>query len=720
MVDPSPNLATAASSTIVVIAPDTAPFDFAGRTAVNNGANSFAVMRDVVFVSSGTAGNYTITSYAYNGYGPMTQLGTLTGLPTSKTLVADSNDVLIGYDPAANGLDVIEVSDPVKMVAVATGRMAAQGISFQKIFPVHRTMTDNFSHSVAVFNQGGITYGSTMWWAAADHRAPFAYPVTLDGNKTSLFVTDATMSQLSWPYLMTYAGGQSEEMYYIDPNPSVALTHTNFFGSTGGCGSFGTIAIDWPNIYVACQNLTSLYWTVATGSGAALTINSLQPLAIAAQHPITRMVVQGGTLYAAEDQQHGRTTVEAFRQLASSTPAGMPALVAAGSYALQKADDLNGAASTTVDVQTSGSSLFAFLQSSPAGAAAAVDVVELGGPRSIVQAARMTRVGTTNYNFYAAGVRGSKAYAMVANGVSSGLAAIDLVSDFAPGTVTSQNFNASCTGGSCAAFALDGDYAYVANSATTLQIFDLTPVAWPGSGAVGTLTAAGTITGVAVANDYLVASISGAGTPYLQVWNIQNRSAPTEVLPRLANAGAALGRGVDVQGRYAYVGTSNGLCVVDFIGGALTQQKCDGTQATFQVSAGAGTKNLAGNYQASIFAVTNGGAGGLPVTNGYYAYDAKANLLTFNPVTFGQFATPGPLLRSGPYLYQLDTTAPLLKFAPPLLGYDISSTIQTGGAPIIAGSYTNLQAPQATPFGLSGPFVVVPDQTMGLTLLRLY
>lgn len=721
VVDPGPNLATAASSQIVVVSPDGVPFDFAGRTSIANGANSFVVQRDVVFVSSGTTPNYTVTSYAYTGYGPMAPLGSIAGLKAAKNLVADDNDTILGYDPAVNGLEVIETSDPVNLNLLPRVPATAQSISFQKIFPVHRTMSDGASHSVAIYTSGANTYAATMWWAAADHRVPYNYG--LDNNAVQLSGS-STFAQVSWPYLVTEGGGQSLDVYYIDSNLANAISFARFFSVTSGsgCGTMGTIALDWPNIYAACSiGASGLFWTVASGSVTTPNVPDMQRLTVPVQHPINQLIVVGDTLYAAENQGHGRAAVEAFTGLAgsnwvSTTP---PTLVSSGSYSLQKADDLNGAASNTPAVQISGTNLFAFLQSSPAGTAAAIDVAELGGPRSIVQAAVLPAVlaNAGSYSYTAAAIRGSQVIAAGKSTLGAAILQVDLHTQFASGTPVSLNQNVGCAGAGCGPFVVNGDYAYLADTATTIQIVDLTPPAWPFGGAVNTttITASGTITGLAVANDYLLASVTGASAPYLEVWNIQNRKSPTE-LALLPNAGKFQGRGLDVQGRFAYVGTSGGLCVVDFLSVAdtLSLAVCNNSQQAFQVSAGAGTKS-GNDYLARIVAVTNGGAGNLPTTNALYTFDPKTRLLSVSAATFGQFATPGPLLRSGPFLYQLDTTATGLKFAPPFLGYDLSGTL-----PVIAGSFTNLQSPQASPFGLAGPLVVVPDATEGLILLRLF
>jgi hypothetical protein len=220
------------------------------------------------------------------------------------------------------------------------------------------------------------------------------------------------------------------------------------------------------------------------------------------------------------------------------------------------------------------------------------------------------------------------------------------------------------------------------------------------------------VTGLAVANDYLLASVSGSGAPYLQAWSIVNRNAPT-ALGALANPNGYQGNGVDVQGRYAYVGTTGGLCVVSFVLGTLTLEGCDTSREAFQVFAGAGTVSN-GQYLANVYAVTNGGSGTLAVTDGAYTYNTTANQLTPLSTAFPQVATPGALMREGPYLYQLDGSTAGQKYPPPFLGYDVS------GTPLIAGSYTDLQTPLGALVPLAGPLALVPDSTYGLVLIRLY
>jgi hypothetical protein len=156
--------------------------------------------------------------------------------------------------------------------------------------------------------------------------------------------------------------------------------------------------------------------------------------------------------------------------------------------------------------------------------------------------------GTVDTSGLARGVAISGNYAYVADS-SSGLQIIDLSTNTIVGTV-----DTSATG-TASDVAVSGNYAYVADGDPGLKIINISTPNNPT--VVGTYNTSGTAFGVAVSGNYAYVADALGG---LQIINIGTPASPT-LVTTFATSGAA--RGVTISGNYAYVAAGTGLEIID-------------------------------------------------------------------------------------------------------------------------------------------------------------
>jgi hypothetical protein len=159
-------------------------------------------------------------------------------------------------------------------------------------------------------------------------------------------------------------------------------------------------------------------------------------------------------------------------------------------------------------------------------------------------------VGSCDIPDYARGVAVSGDYAYVADGWS-GLQVIDISDPTTPtivGTCDTPDW--------AQAVAVSGDYAYVADGSSGLQVIDISNPASPTLG--GSYDTPGAAFGVAISGNYAYVA---DGTSGLKVIDISNPASPDSV-GSYDTPGAAFG--VAISGDYAYVADgSSGLQVID-------------------------------------------------------------------------------------------------------------------------------------------------------------
>ena len=140
-------------------------------------------------------------------------------------------------------------------------------------------------------------------------------------------------------------------------------------------------------------------------------------------------------------------------------------------------------------------------------------------------------------------------YAYVADG-DSGLQVLDITTPGTPEIVGSID-----TPGSAIGVAVHGDYAYVADDESGLQVVDITTPGTPEI--VGSVDTPGSARGVAVQGNYAHVADDWLG---LQVVDVTTPEAPV-IAGSVDTPGSAMG--LAVQGDYVYVADGLGLQVVD-------------------------------------------------------------------------------------------------------------------------------------------------------------
>ncbi len=230
---------------------------------------------------------------------------------------------------------------------------------------------------------------------------------------------------------------------------------------------------------------------------------------------------------------------------------------------------------------------------------------------------------------------------------------------------------------------VSGKYAYVADSASGLQIFDISNPDLPTL--LGTYDTSGTSYGVYVAGKYAYVADDTAG---LQIIDISNPFAPR--LARLYNT-PGLASGVYVSGQYAYVADgSAGLQILDISNPFIPR--------------------LAGTFN------TSGIANGV-VVNGKYAYvaDGNAGLQTIDisnpssPTLASTTNTSGSSLavaQAGKYVYIADSGSGLQII-------DVADPSQ----PAIVGNFDT--AGTANGIYVTGKYAYIADSASGISVINV-
>jgi hypothetical protein len=288
----------------------------------------------------------------------------------------------------------------------------------------------------------------------------------------------------------------------------------------------------------------------------------------------------------------------------------------------------------------------------------------------------VTLAGSYDTPGTAYGVVTSGDYAYVADR-ASGLQVIDISDPTNPSSAGNYD-----TPGSAYDVAVAGDYAYVADDVSGLQVIDISDPTNPSS--AGSYNTPGSAYTVAVSGDY---AYVGDGTSGLRVIDISDPTNPSSAA-NYDTPGTAWG--VDISGDYAYVADrASGLQVIDI---------SDPTNPS-----------LAGSYDTSLaFDVA---------VSGDYAYvtDYNSGLRVIditdptNPSSAGNYDTPGSaycIAISGDYAYVGDGISGLQVI-------DISDPMM----PSLAGNYDT----PGTAFGVavSGDRAFVGDYSSGLLVIDI-
>ncbi|NGX43725.1 MAG: hypothetical protein K940chlam7_02025, partial [Chlamydiae bacterium] len=287
-------------------------------------------------------------------------------------------------------------------------------------------------------------------------------------------------------------------------------------------------------------------------------------------------------------------------------------------------------------------------------------------------------VGSYDTPDWTFGVALSGNYAYVADG-GSGIQIID-VSNVANATLVGFYDTPSIAFG----VALSGNYAYVADAASGLQIIDVSNVANPTlAGSYDTL---GEAYAVAVSGNYAYVADWDSGLQIIDVSNVTN--------PTLAGSYDTIGRayGVAVSGNYAYVAdAASGLQIIDVSN--VTTPSLAGSYNTSGTAYGVA---LSGNYAY----VADWDVGGLQIID-------VSNVA--NPTLAGSYNTPDiarGVALFGNYAYVADWTSGLQII-------DVSNVAN----PTLAGSY---DTPGYAPgVAVSGNYAYVADGSSGLQIIDI-
>ncbi len=319
----------------------------------------------------------------------------------------------------------------------------------------------------------------------------------------------------------------------------------------------------------------------------------------------------------------------------------------------------------------------------------------------------------------ARGVAVSGDYAFVAD-QTSGLQVIDISDPTNPSLTGSYD-----TPGSACGVAISGDYAYVADHGSGLHVIDISDPANPSL--AGSYNTSGNADGVSVSGDYAYVSDGSFG---LQVIDISDPTNPS-LAGSYTTPGTAIG--VTVSGNYAYVADHvSGLTVIDvsdppnpsFAGSYNTPGNSwavaiSGDYA-YVADEGSGLQvidisdptspSLAGTYD------TPGTAYGVSVTGDYaYVSDFGSGLHAIdisdpaNPALLESYVTPGTAMSSaiaGEYAYVAD-------MGPGLQVIDICDF----KFPALVGSYDTPGYPAGV--AISGDYAYVADQNSGLQVIDI-
>ncbi len=706
--DPSPN-ETNPSSGGLLVNPNLAPMDRAVHMAAPSYTNSMSVQRDTVFISSGSASPYTINAYTYDAYGSLV----LHSQPTpftnaqAKVIVADGR-ALFAFDPAGAGIDEIDIGDIGNIkLNYATDRT---GSRVDHLLPLHRGDVGGTgkSHGIITYKDLGTAKqrieGFTYY---PDHLGIGVQNFTLDLH-TQTAPYDV---QSAGNHIFTLHRGAGWGSVYIDAYTVAAdwksITYDSGISVADPQGGFNypvAFVVDWPYVYFSSAGSQLSTATLTSAWTSAVTFSAVSKggnLSSAAD----RMFVTGGYLYAVEDPGYGQVAVEAFDLSSPTLP------LAAGNYQFNVPQEL-GYLAGIGSAALAGSNLFLLFKSEASdwvypyygNSQGELEVVELGGPRLTLNT---DATKPDNYGAGAAQIRGSRAIASITdlNTTTAELVDIDL---HTASTTGFGGFTRSATwpstlggqvdkAGGMGPMVVAGDYAYAVHRDTaTVAIYDVSAPPALGAAIVTSAAAPATITALAVTNDYLLAAVDSSS--YFERWDLTNITALVGPTTTSVHTQAG-GHGIDVYGRYAYVGTSTGFCIVDY---RSTPNPVEMSCVTLGTTVGG----------------VHVDAGKLYLSLDYYASPTIKIYDLSNPTSPSALAS-APLTGSQIWQFQ--------RLGPYLLSTQHGSSVFTGlaandlsqaGQPLIGTSAVRLPLPNV--FGVSGPFVVVPEYDRGLVLFRMY
>ncbi len=738
-VDPGPNVST--TITPYKVNPNTAPLDRAVHVEVSAYSNSIAVQRENVFVSSGQSAPYTITAYAYDRYGALTTLGSIQDY-RAKYLVADSNRTLYGFDPAMScsgtetnncGVSVIDSGNPINLRNVYGGNPLPSPSDLPQarvdhLVPIHHGDIGGVGKTHGVFTFLGTFGGLKGKYAIATYTdfvsagIPAFDHLDIDAPDSNAMALDlqtvAADVQVAFPFVFVLHNNPLVlEQYRISDD----FKHITLVTSRSvPTGSYGALAIDMGRLdsYAYVTGDKGLF----VAPIPAGTLGSFDRKSTV-HNTATKLMVVGDLLIASEQYGYGVTAIEEF----TLNDASLPTWV--GNYEMNVPSEIQGSLNYAVDMGLSGSNLFMLSNYGGPPGPSAIDVIEMGGPRvtTFENSVYPNNIGAAT----AARIRGSRGIVLL-NSTSGTftLSNLDLHRDLAPGFISSSTlaptFDSNCTtflGNFAYALPMTtaNDYAFVAQAndpaylgvgtctpTNKIFVYDLGTPNGMVAGPIATITASGPVTGLAAANDYLIASEDRDGI-YGEIWDLTNITAPVQSTIT-SSSGVDHGRSVELQGTFAYVGTASGFCVVDFF--AKTEKVCLSSSA------------VDGIYPDGPRLYTSHGASGIDVYDISRAYhptvapdyprhlDATGSVSATFP-TFGSVGSGGALVRTGPYL-----VGPQMSSSPSfngIAGFDLSLPM-----PNVVGAYGGLTAASREVFGLSGPLLLVPDEQNGVTLLKMY
>jgi hypothetical protein len=725
--------------------------------ATPNPAGTTACTRD----GSGNLTNFAnvppfaIRAYVYDKYG---QNG-LTELPNSGTLssgrarmlVADENRYIYGFDtgnysplpnatPRVAGVDVIDAAVPGNLTLAGT---ALSTFVVDHLLPLHRPDSGGAgaSHGVVTYQDTGSlgTFRIATFSFSHSGTPVGGCDATASGpagvcNQIQLHTHSQPLDvQVAWPVVFALHS-TSLDAYVISANfrtityaGSLALANTS---------AAGAMAVDWPRVYFAVNNSTALFndspqLYVTTASVGGTTVSFTAASSVASLHGYPTHMLEFGDQLVVGEGDNTDLLVESFGLQTPDSPALL------GNYRVDQSLSVDfGGYGIVNSMQRYGSNLFLTVTADTTSTfctpEATLDVVEMGSPR--ITSALGSALLPLNLPYpFAIQTRGSRALVLG----QQELFDVDLhqgLHGFSPSTYTvSPSFFALLTGCSdvfsqaannCYPLALSGDYAYV------FQPNDFTQCATPGCNLLGVYDvstpnalAAGTavplinvdytrnsttvsapVHGIAVANDYLFATLDST-TDYVARWDISNPASP--VGPALiATPSDADGHAIDLYGRYAYVGTHNGFCVVDaFATPNPLEVGC--------LAVSCGGVNVPADYlsvDGNRLYLSNG-EGNCADTFEYDISTPSNPVLlsgTYLPNILG--ITNGPIWRDGVTFYDEPPGAGGLGA---VVGFDLH-----GPSPIVTNSIQLTAAPLA--FAVTGSMLLFSDGTAGLSAVRLY
>jgi hypothetical protein len=739
--------------------PNDAPFDRAVHQPVGQFANSMAVLRDEVVVSTGVGpasslvsaygfltslpeGAFTITPYSYQQYGGLVSYPTVTS-NLGRKLVADANRVIYGFDPGdpnwnvapQPGLDIIDCGNITAGCTVPYTSLYSSGPTtyyFDHIVPAHRAaigVGTSLNHGIATYKSGSTYYMQTFS-ELSDHVG-IQLDVTTPSN------TQTALHTNTQPYDVQVVGNYvvvlhqfSIDLYTVAANwGSIAFTGTVTV-SQGGAGR--SMAVVWPFIYYSDgttnQTLSVTYWNAAASPSPAF---ATPYVAATLSGPATRLITSGDLLLVQESPGWYTTAVESFTlAFPGEVQYNYFYPVLNGSYDLNAFAEL-GYTADGYGMGASGSSLYVLNQSTFKNLPnyplyySTVDVVEMGGPRDIVR--QNGYIGLSNDNpkneltdVLGVQVHGTRAIGFAEdNGSGNGFALINvgligLFSDAATDPYPSAQLATPslsyasgiwCQNTPCLPFKVAGDYAFVDKENAGTHVIEVYDIAVPTTGItpIASYTATAYPTGFAVANDFLYvseASTSGPTTSWVERFDLTGLGKQTPG-PTAAKAGIATnGYSIDINGQYAYVGIQTGFCILDLTTFTTVAPVCYTPTTEPIIGITVDSERLV--YTSQYMGTTVASVVNLSSPNTIVAsYGTPSNELSTG------------FLLNGPNLFQTSYLSNPVSSG--FSGYDISSsgTLPLGSDPFVRSASQGV-------IGQGGSLIVVPDTAGGMVLERIY